>query len=166
MQKSKQFLIPKLIFLCCITTSIVTTLTLSKYQTIIESSDNARVAMFVVEAFGSDIDNFEIDCNAEIPIATYDITVTNAKNSVVSEVAIKYDIIVEFSTALPNEMTISIDNETYSGGQTTYIFEDIGNFTAGNQASRTHTLKIVASSNVKDDYDGTVKLRVSAEQLD
>ena len=99
--------IPKLVFLVLITTIISTTFSLSRFETARAGNNDVTVASFVVNATGSDKDSLSIDCNSDTPIISYDVIVSNKKDNSISQVAIKYDIVVEFSEPLPTGITIS-----------------------------------------------------------
>lgn len=170
MMENKKDLMPKLVFLFFITTSIVTTLTLSKYESAMAGSTSAKVAAFVVDAVGNGGDTLEIDCNQENPSVSYDIIVSNKMESSISQVGIKYNVIVEFSEVLPTGMEISLSTDdetiTYSGGQTNYVFENVGQFTASIEENNTHTLTLTGNTSVKTGFEGKVAFYVEAVQID
>ena len=167
--KIKQNIISKLIFLCFVTTIIATTISASKYTNTIVASNSTKIAAFVVEAEGSGNNNIELNCNTNQLTANYNITVTNNKNNKIAEVGMKYNIIIEFSQALPTEMQISLltnnASKTYNGGQTTYTFENVGEFAPETSKNITHTLGLTTSTSIKDNYNGTFKIFVHAEQI-
>lgn len=163
-----QNLIPKLLFSVLITTVVVTTFSLSKYESAMAGSSNVTVASFIINSTGSELDNLSIDCNSDSPIASYDVVVTNKKDNTISQVAIKYDIVVEFSKALPTGLTISDGTTTIDSvdGQTSYVFSDIGNFSADVEKSNTHTITLTGSNEVLSAYSGTMSIYVDATQID
>lgn len=160
--------IPKLMYFVIITTIIVTTFSLSKYESAIAVSSDVTVASFVVNATGSEIDKLSIDCNSETPTISYGVIVSNQKDNSISQVAIKYDLIVEFSEGLPTGITISDGTTILNSvdGQTSYVFSDIGNFNAGVEKSNTHTITLNGSNEVLTAYDGTMSFYVDATQID
>jgi len=160
--------IPKLMYFVIITTIIVTTFSLSKYESAIAGSSDVTVASFVVNANGNQQDILSIDCNSTTPSASYDIVVTNKKDNSISQVAIKYDIVVEFSKPLPTGMVLS-DGITIINtvdGQTTYVFSDVGNFSANIEKNNTHTITLTGSNEVLTAYDGTMSFYIDATQID
>lgn len=160
--------IPKLMYFVIITTIIVTTFSLSKYESAIAGSSDVTVASFVFNATGSDKDSLSIDCNSDAPTISYDVIVSNQKDNSISQVAIKYDIIVEFSEPLPTGITISDGTTILNSvdGQITYIFSDVGNFNAGIEKNNTHTITLNGSNEVINAYDGTMSFYVDATQID
>lgn len=160
--------IPKLMYFVIITTIIVTTFSLSKYESAIAGSSDVTVASFVVNATGSDKDSLSIDCNSDAPTISYDVIVSNKKDNSISQVAIKYNIVVEFSESLPTGITISDGTTILNSvdGQTTYIFSDVGNFNVGTEKNNTHTITLNGSNEVINAYDGTMSFYIDATQID
>ena len=163
-----QNLIPKLVFSVLITTIIVSTFSLSKFQTAKAGASDVTVASFVINATGNDVDKLSLDCNENNPTVSYDVVVTNKKDDSISQVAIKYDIVVEFSKPLPTGLTLSDGTTSIDliDGQTTYVFSDIDNFSAGVEKSNTHTITLNGSNEVLIEYDGTMSIYVDATQID
>ena len=160
--------IPKLMYFVFITTIIVTTFSLSKYESSIAGSSEVPVASFVVNATGSDKDLLFIDCNSDTPTISYDVIVLNKKDNSISQVAIKYDIVVEFGESLPTGLTLSDGTSSIQTeeGKTTYVFSDAGNFYASVEKSNTHTITLTGSNEVLTAYDGTMSFYVDAMQID
>lgn len=163
-----QNLIPKLIFSVLITTIIVSTFSLSRFQTAKAGASDVSVAYFIVSATGSEEDKLTLDCNSNNPIVSYDVVVTNKKDNSISGVTIKYDVVVEFSEALPSGITISDGKTTLNSveGQNIYLFNDIGNFSAGLEKSNTHTITLAGSSETLSTYSGNMSIYVDATQID
>lgn len=160
-------LIPKLLYLSIITTIVISTFSLSKFESAIAGTSDVGVATFVINASGND-NNLVIDCNSETPTSSYSVVVTNKKDSKVSGVSIKYDIVLEFNTALPSGMTISdgITTLDTTEDKTTYIFKNVGNFGAGVEKSNTHTITITGSNDVLNNYNDNMSIYVDATQID
>jgi len=160
--------IPKLLYGVLITTVIVTTFSFSKYESSMAVSSDASVAMFVVDATGTETDSLTLDCNSDVPSISYNVNVTNKKDNSISQVAIKYDIVVEFSESLPTGITISDGTTTLDSveGQKTYTFNDVGNFTAGIEKNNVHNITLTGSENVLTAYSGTMSFYVDATQID
>lgn len=160
--------IPKLVFLVLITTIISTTFSLSRFETAKAGSNDVTIASFVVNATGSDKDSLSIDCNSDTPTISYDVIVSNKKDNSISQVAIKYDIVVEFSEPLPTGLTLTDGTTTLNSidGEITYMFSDVGNFNAGVEKSNTHTITLNGSNEVLTAYDGTMSIYVDATQID
>lgn len=163
-----QNLIPKLMYFVIITTIIVTTFSLSRFESAKAGSIDAKVALFVVNATGSDKDSMSIDCNSDNPTTSYDIVVTNKKDNAISEVAINYDIVVEFSNSLPSGISLTLSNKTIetTDENKIYKFSDIGSFDANIEKSNNHTITIAGSNEVLTAYNGTVSFYVEANQID
>ena len=160
-------LIPKLLFLTVVTTILVSGISFSKFESASQGIGEAAVAAFVVDASGSG-DSLAIDCNAETPEASYNLVVTNKKEGTVSEVSMKYDVVLEFDTALPSGIKISDGVTTLetTAEKTTYIFEDAGEFAAGREKQNTHTITITGSKEVLQNCSAVMSVYVDATQMD
>lgn len=160
--------IPKLIFLVLITTIISTTFSLSRFETAKAGTNDVKVASFIVDANGSNNDSLSIDCNTNAPNTSYDVVVTNKKDNLISQVAIKYDLVIEFSESLPTGLTLTDGKTTLNSvdGKTTYVFSDVGDFKANVEDSKTHTITLTGSNEVLSIYDGTMSIYVDATQID
>jgi len=105
MQKNKQSFMPKLIFLCCITTSIVTTLSMSKYESTVVGISSATVAKFDVRMEVSQNTELQLDyTNTEKQTASYSFSVIGE-----SEVTVLYDVIVE----LPDDWPLTVSMKLF-----------------------------------------------------
>ena len=163
-----QNLIPKLMYFTIVTTIIVTTFSLSRFESAQAGSIDAKVALFVVNATGSDQDSMSIDCNSDNPTTSYDIVVTNKKDNAISEVAINYDIVVEFSDSLPSGITLTLGNRTINTTDENkiYKFSNVGSFDANVEKSNNHTITITGSNEVLTAYNGTLSFYIEATQID
>lgn len=160
-------LIPKLLFLTVITAVVASGISFSKFESASKGTDEVAVAAFVVDASGSG-DPLEIDCNSETPAANYKVVVTNKKEDKISEIAIKYDVVLEFDTALPSGIKISDGVTTLeaTAEKTTYIFEDAGKFDAGIEKQNAHVITITGSKDVLQNCTAVMSVYVDATQMD
>lgn len=163
-------LIMTILFFLIITTSFVTMYSISSFRSDTINNSTAKIANFVLKATPTNNNDLSIDCNSSDTMnATYSFTVTNQENSLISDVAINYDVIVKFSENLLEGTTLTLTtengNKTVSGGQTEYIFENVGAFSATNGKSNSHTLTINGTSDVNSYFDGTMNVSVRAKQV-
>lgn len=160
-------LIPKLLYLTIITTIVISTFSLSKFESAIAGSTDVSVASFVIDASGKNEDLI-IDCNTETPITSYDVVVTNKKDNKISGVAIKYDIVLEFNTPLPSGITISngITALTTNENQTIYTFSNVGTLLSGVEDIKTHTITFTGNNSVLIEYNDTLSIYIDAVQID
>lgn len=167
MISKKEKLVPILLYLTVITTVAVSRVSFSKFESTSKGTGEVEVAAFIVDASGSGVP-LEINCNAETSEANYDVVVTNEKEGKVSAVSIKYDVILEFDTALPSGMKISDGTTTLdtTEGKKTYIFEDMGRFDAGAEKKNTHRITISGSKDVLYSCHTVMSVYVDATQID
>lgn len=163
-------LIMTILFFIIITTGLVTTYSISSFRSDVTNNSTARIAKFIVKTTENSNKDLAIDCNSSNTMnATYSFTVTNQENSIISDVAINYDVVVKFSEKLLDGTTLILTtengNKTASGGQTEYVFENAGTFSATNGKSNSHTLTINATTDVNSYFDGTMKVSVRAKQV-
>ena len=160
------------ICICMIATITIlsTGTTLSKMVSTAAGSSSAQVAAFIVEANGSKQELLTVDCNSNTANAAYSLSVTNEKNGKVSEVSIKYNIIVTLPEALPNGVTVKVGDKagTLSADKKTYTFADVGTFPAGIKATHNCTLLFEADTNlVEDEYlIENIQVSIHTEQVD
>ena len=170
MRRNKQSFMPKFIFLCIITTSIVTTFSLSKYQsTLTGSTGTSSIAIPIlnVTLAENQEENLKIDCNTDETSANYEIIVSNKKNNLTSEVSLKYDLILTLLSTAPDGLTIKIDNQTPTKNGNTYTISNIGQFNSSTQSENTHTLTFEADPDVIRNCNlENITVTVYAEQID
>ena len=106
---SKQNNMPKLIFLCLITTIIVTTLTLSKYESTLAGNSNAIVAVPVMDLSTNTI---SLNINPIDEEKIYTFSVANIKDKQQSEVSMKYTIQIQSLENLPLEFELYAETDT------------------------------------------------------
>lgn len=169
MKKSRRSLMPKLIFLSIITTSIVTTLSFSKYQTTVSSINTARISKPIinVEFTENQKQSQIIDCNTENTTVNYNIIVRNNDSENTSEVSLKYDVIITLPIEVSEGLLVEVDGKSATKDKNTYTVKSLGNFTPNEKIENTHTLtfkansEVIRSCNLKD-----AKITVYAEQID
>ena len=159
-----------ILFFIIITTGFVTTYSISSFRSDTVNNSTAKVAKFIVKATPNSNNNLNVDCNSSNTMsATYSFTVTNQENSLISDVAINYDVVVKFSEKLLDGTTLTLTtekgNKTVNGGLMEYVFEDVGTFSKANGKSNSHTLTITGSNGVNSYFDGTMNVSVRARQV-
>lgn len=170
MKNNSQSFLPKFLFLYIITTSIVTTLSLSKYQsTVAGTSNTVRVSRPIlnVALAENQEESLVIDCNTDNTSVIYSIIVSNKENNIISEVSLNYDITLTLPSNIPDGLTIKIDNNDAIQNGNTYTIENAGQFTPNSEVQNTHTLTfeadpdIIRNCNFED-----IIITVYAEQID
>ena len=163
-----QKMIPKLLYFAIFTTIIVSTFSLSKYESTIIGSSSVSVASFVVDASSNDSDNLSIDCNSSDPMTNYNIVVSNNKDGIISQVSIMYDVVLEFSEVPPTGLTLSIGSQTLTtiDRQTTYTFKNVGSFSPSIEGNNNHSIIIKGNNQILTEYAGNVSFYVDAYQVD
>jgi len=170
MRNNSQSFLPKFIFLCIITTSIVTTMSFSKYQsTIAGTSNTARVSRPIlnVSLAENQEESLQINCNEDDTSTNYSIVVTNKENNVISEVSLKYDLILTLPTTTPNGLDIKIDNKAATQNKNTYTIKNAGQFSPSATNENTHTLTFEADPDIVRNCNlENITITVHAEQID
>lgn len=154
-----------LLGICILTTAP----TLSKWVSQNKGVSNVEVAIFAADAGSSDDAELKLDQTQDITEASYTFWVSNTEDTAISEVNSEYSVIITLPTALPDGMTMLVDNTTgtKSADGKTYTYEN-ANWTlnAGNTDTNNHTLTFKADfDTVKDDLslDG-IKIKVKVSQ--
>ncbi|MBR6689459.1 MAG: hypothetical protein IKL68_05535 [Clostridia bacterium] len=170
MNNKYQRFLPKLIFMCLITTSIVTTLSFSKYQTTVTGkSTNARVSVprLSVALAEKQEDSLVIDCNTNIKSVNYSIIVSNKEKENISEVSLEYDIIITLPVEVASGLTVKVDGKETTRNKNKYTISKAGNFKPSTSRSQTHTLTFEANPDVIRNCElNNIKVTVYAEQID
>lgn len=150
-------------------TMLTTGLSFSRYTSTNGTSDTARVAAGALHVSGSSSATFKLDCNDETtPEDEYTFTVINKDGGKISQVALKYNVVVELSEPLPTGVTITLDGKPGTKNGKSYTFFG-GTFASGDSDSNRHTLTITADSGevVGDStYHRDLTIYVQAEQID
>ena len=179
MKKNKDGLMSKLIFLSLITTIIVTTMSLSKYQSTLGGTSNTTVAIYAMAAYTNENtdEDLVVDCAGERNLQLtdgYSYVITNEVQGKVAEVAVKYKIKVEFEDELPTGITIDVTDENGNKGDVTkldnsYIFENAAwKFTAGVSQQNIITINFNGENieNATSSMISNVQVSVIIEQID
>lgn len=154
-------------------TSMWTTTTLAKYVTSSSGSDSARVARFAVSAEQSAGQNTEIALDAGDAAkkqADYKFTVSNSTDNGVNETATGYDVVVTFPKKLTGvKLTLKNGEKPIDGkttDDTTYTFEDAGNFPAATPQTHTLTLTFTVDEGAEGGEWEGIEIEVRAAQKD
>ncbi len=152
----------------CLTVAVILTTgaTFARYSSSVSDWAGARVAKFEVSmnAQGSDITLNGAATQDDEMSGTYGFTVSSN-----SEVAVEYDIVIEFTKAPPEGLSLQIDDSTVQAadGTTTAFSFDGGTFAPNDSNSSAHTLTV--SGNLEElvtDFADTVTVNVYATQID
>lgn len=145
---------------------LFTGVSLSRFTVSGGDSDAARAAVLAVGAEGANDDgDYTLEPGGT---AEYGFTVTNEENGIVSEVALRYDVVVELSAALPEGVSAELDGSpgSVSPDGTKLTFAGAGEFEAGEHEENEHVLTFTASENTAASESFTVTVSVAAEQID
>lgn len=143
-KRKKSKYMPILIFLGIITTIIVTTLTLSKYETSMAESSSTKTAIPVMDV-SSNVIQLEINPIEQENIYTekiYNFSVSNNKAGQESEVSMEYTIQIESLANLPLEFELYTQEDVQ---ETNNLFKDNGSVTETIQiklGEEPHTYKL------------------------
>lgn len=178
-QKHKKNLASNLIFYTLITTSIVSILTLAKFQSTTSKNSNAQIAIYAMNAESVDetVGDLNIDCAGDNDLQLTDdcsYTVTNNVNGKVTEVSIKYKIKIQLEEELPTGITINVVDKNNIVGKPTkfenaYIFEnEEWVFDAGVEGSNTINITFIGEniSGATSTMISGVQVSIIAEQID
>ena len=152
-------------------TMLATGLSFSRYAVADSDSDAAQVAAGALRVSGTSSARFDLDCNqSESPSQSYTFTVRNRDGGKTSQVAIEYDIVVGLSQALPDGVTMGLDNSSGSKSSNgkTYTFSG-GTFAARTSSTQSQTLTITADADEvtgSSPYQLELTISVLAEQVD
>ncbi len=165
-ERFARFIILTLIITTLLTCCVVGVF--ARYKTEITGTGTARVAKFEVDITDSgapqslDGSNY----NGDTQILNYEFTITNG-----SEVVVDYNIIIDFGTALPSNMSLTIDGKSAQVvNETRTRFEFDGWSFALNETGKEHTLSIIVKyvdtngNAFENNLDTAVKIIVEAEQ--
>lgn len=114
----------------------------AKYATSDDGDDGARVAKFDVKVTGEPAKVTITCCDADSNPGAYSIRIQNE-----SEVAVRYDITVTLSNAVPG-VTPSLedyDQTPTTNGDLTYQFSNVGTLGMGEDAVNIHILKFLVN---------------------
>ena len=132
--------------------------TLSKYASQVNTSDQASVARFSVNASGNNANIDMIAGNGGSSL-TYTVTVTST-----SEVATNYSIKL---TNVPTGVKVKLDNGSYISGTNNEIsFNNAGTFAPNDSNStRTHTLTFMAEIGASTQSNASIGIDVVFTQV-
>ena len=134
----------------------------AKYTNRFSANDSARVALWEVGATGGK-PALTIDCSTSDLDDEYSFKVTNK-----SEVAVRYDIVIVFTEALENGITLKLNGTStpVTKDRKRFVFTDVGRLSSGNTSAE-HTLTFVASSDdIEEDVSYTFSVQIDFEQID
>lgn len=167
--------IPNRMLGLCIPLILITTIfsvgvTLSKMTSTADGNTNTQVAAYIIEAKGDTQSSLKIDCYEGNKTASYSFLVTNTKDGKISEVSVKYDIIITLPQIMPQGVTMHLNGRTASVSEDgkIYTFENVGILEAGKKKNDSYTLTFTADSNlVEGDFQlKGIKIDVHTEQID
>lgn len=151
-------------------TLLLTGVSFSRYISSASGRDNARVAAGVVTVrYDDNTNNIEMirPSNDGVRTERFNFSVSNG----VSEVAIRYDVVVTLDQALKNGVTMQLDDGTgsVSDDKKTYTFPNAGTFEAGVSGTKTHTLSFAGDfDTILPGTDDTyqIEIAIRSQQID
>ncbi len=149
------------LFCFAISTSFMSINYVAKYLSTDGGFDGARVAKFEVSSLVPTEQNEDFVLSYDKKSAIYSFSVTTD-----SDVAVEYDVVLEFPTALSSAVTLTLDDKSPDKAEgLAYTFSDVGTFAMGNSTNE-HTLKFVASEFDFAESWSNVSVKVVARQID
>ena len=148
----------------------------ASYKTQATGTDSARVARFVVTAAKGDSQSDSLTLDSAHTTAEYNFTVANSAGANVNETATKYDVVVEFPSALTG-VTLALYKTGENGALTaiagkssddnkTFTFANAGSFAAAAAQTDTFKLTFTAGSGASNASWKDIKITVNAAQVD
>lgn len=144
----------------------------ASYKTEAASSDSARVARFAVAAAKDANQSENLTLDSSNTSAAYTFTVSNTDANGVNETATSYDVVVTFPQELTG-VTLTLKNGTNaaisatpSADSKTFIFTNVGTFSAGTPQAHNLTLTFAANADAASGSWSNINITVNAEQVD
>lgn len=175
MKEKEKNKVYKLILYCLISTSIIITISLSKYQSTISNENSGKVAIYAMEAYGTEESrDLKIETVGELKLEdSCSYIVTNEVDGQVTDVGVEYKIKITFEQELPEGISINVkDKDGREGAETStgnsYIFEnEEWKFTAGIVQENKITITFTGENteNATSMIMENVKVSVITEQI-
>ena len=150
-------------------TLLLTGVSFSSYLSTTNATDSARVAAGIVSVTydSATVIEMERPTMGDMVTKQFHFSVSNQ----VSEVAIRYDVVVTLGEALPKGITMELDGKPCSGNtDNTYTFSNMGTFEAGTSTSFSHKLTFTGDFAVyqplEEEAEFPINISVYAEQID
>ena len=144
---------------------LLTGVSFARYVSTGSGKDGARVAVGNISVSHDPDTTIVMSCPSDYSPETrrFEFCVSNQN----SEVAIRYDVIVNLSEPLPDGVPMMMDDTPCSeSAQTVFTFKNAGVFNAGIPESKTHTLSFTGDFNViQEASERTVTISIRAEQI-
>lgn len=141
--------------------SLFTGITASRYLDSDSCDDSAAVAAVALFTSDGGTDPITLTPGGE---DIYSFTVSNYEGDTVSEVALKYDVVVTGS--LPDGVTMQLDGKNGTASGEEYTFSDAGTLEAGKEDHDQHTLTLTAAADSSSDASAEFTVTIHAEQID
>ncbi len=156
------YLLLIVLFCFAISTSFMTLSYMAKFVSTDEAGDGARVAKFDISSIIANGQEGSIVLSANSSSATYSFSVTSE-----SDVAVEYDVVLEFPDALSENVKLALDSaeNTPDNEGNAYTFTDAGEFPVGG-GTNTHTLIFNVSEFGAEAVWEDVAVKVVARQID
>lgn len=167
--EKKHLPFPVYLSYCLIIALLLTSVTSARYLSSMSGSDNADVAKWVVDVEYDSLDKVEMKRPSDdgIKEEKYSFSVKNYKDNVVSEVALKYDIVIILNEDLPTGVTIKLNNTELSFDNKKCILNDVGIIPALTRKSIDYELSFIGDfDTIGSNYTRNISIRVDAEQID
>lgn len=169
--KRRLFPLPLYVYLIyfMVCTLLLTGISFSGYVSTSAGSDSASAAAGLVTVSYDENStklNMIRPSNDGVLVENFTFDVSNN----ISEVAIRYDVVVTLNQPLRNGVTMRLDGVECSGNTNNmYKFSNIGTFEAGVKKTNTHTLSFAGdfdtiSPGTDDTYD--IQIKINSQQID
>lgn len=160
------FPLPVYLSYLVVCTLLLTGVSFSRYISQGGSNDSTRVAAGGITVSYADHVTVEMERPVSDQIQTEKFSFCVSNN--VSEVAVKYDVLVTVDQILPEGIIMNLDGIPCSSNSgNTYIFADKGIFAAGESKTYTHTLSFSGDYQIiQEQAERNITISVQAEQID
>lgn len=146
-------------------TLLVTGVSLSSYLSQAKDSASARIAAGAISITTVSGSPVTLDNTNGSASGSLTFNVSNNDAGAVSEVAIRYDIVIQAN--LPAGVTMTLDEKTPSQSGNTYTFSNMGTFAAGKSQTILHTLTFTGNfTAINASSEKNIDISVQAEQID
>ncbi len=160
-----------LIVLFCftVTTSLISINYMAKYSFEAGSDDSARVARFVIDVSSEASNDLSINKTQGQTSAEYSFTVSNSDGTNISEVAQKYNVLLEIGENLPEGVSVTLDTDIIptSDGSGNYTFSHDSFILSTTETVTEHTLKFTVGDSITENIElNGISVYVISEQIE
>ncbi len=162
------------LFCFAIATSFMSISYMAKYSSASSGNDGGRAAKFVIDVTEDENNSLIIDTTSGQSSAQYAFSVSNNDGISTSEVSQKYSVVMTLPSALPDEITATLEKENggviaanISTDKKTYTFAKAGTFSEGTPLVDNFILKFTVNGTPVEEISIVgIHLEVKTEQID